>query len=52
MKLHPKSKILICLDPSNLDKATTEEPYYFQTTEDVIPELHIAKYFTIADMKI
>ena len=48
---HHKSKILICLDPSNLDKTTTEEPYYYQTTEAVIPELHIAKYFTIVDRK-
>ena len=44
---HPKTKMRVCLDPSNLNKATTREPYYYRTTEDVIPELHTAKYFTI-----
>ena len=48
---HPKSKLQVCLDPSNLNKATTQEPYYYCTIEDVIPELSNAKYFTIIDMK-
>ena len=48
---HPKSEIRVCLDPSNLNKATTQEPYYYWTIEDIIPELHEAKYFTIIDMK-
>ena len=48
---HPKTKMGVCLDPSNLNKATTKEPYYDRTIEDVIPELHTAKYFTIIDMK-
>ena len=41
----------VCLDPSNLNKATTREPYYYRTIEDVILKLHAAKYFTIIDMK-
>ena len=48
---HPKSKLRVCLDLSNLNKATTREPYYYRTIEDVIPELSNAKYFTIIDMK-
>ena len=48
---HPKSKLWVCIDPSNLNKATTWEPYYYCTIEDVIPELSNARYFTIIDMK-
>ena len=48
---HPKSKIQVCVDPSNLNKVTAWEPYYYWTIEDVIPELHAAKYFTIVDME-
>ena len=49
--LCPKSKIRVCLDPTNLNKATKWVPYYYQTIEDVTPELKAAKYFTTADMK-
>ena len=48
---HPEEKMRVCLDPSNLNKATTRKTYYYRTIEDVIPELHVAKYFTIIDMK-
>ena len=48
---YPKMKMRVCLDPSNLNKANTREPYYYRTIEDVIPELNTAKYFTIIDMK-
>ena len=48
---HPKTKMRVCLDPSNLKKATTREPYYYRTIENLIPELHTAKYFTIINMK-
>ena len=48
---YPKMKMRVCLDPSNLNKATTRETYYYRTIEDVIPELHAAKYFTIIYIK-
>ena len=34
---HPKSKIHICLDPSNLNKATIPESYYYWMVDDVMP---------------
>ena len=46
-----QSEIFICLDPSNLNKATIQEPCYYRTIDDVLPELHATKYFMIIDMK-
>ena len=45
-----KSKLHVCLDPSNLNKAA-REPYYYCTIKEVITELSNAKYFTIIDMQ-
>ena len=45
---HPKSKIRVCLDPSNPEKQLFKN---LTTTGDFIPELHEAKYFNIIDMK-
>ena len=49
---HLNSKMHLCLDLSNLNKVTNRESYYYRTMEDVIPELHADKYFTIIDMKV
>ena len=38
-----KSKLCVCMDPSNLNKAITREPYYYHAIEDVIPELSNAR---------
>ena len=44
-----KLKLCICLDPTNLNKVTTREPYYFRTPEDIIHFLVDACILTVCD---
>ena len=42
-----KPKLRICLDPTNLNKAITREPYCFQTPEDIAHKLAGATVITV-----
>ena len=44
-------KLHICLDPTNLNKAITREPYHFRTTEDIAHLLADACIMTVCDCK-
>ena len=44
-------KLCICLDPTNLNKAITREPYHFRTPEDILQLLADACIMTISDCK-
>ena len=44
-------KILICLDPKNLNKAVFRENYLMPTIKDIATRLHGAKVFTVLDAK-
>ena len=41
----------ICLDPTNLNKAITREPYHFRTPEDITHLLAGASIKTVCDCK-
>ena len=41
----------ICLDPTNLNKAITREPYHFRTPEDITHLLADASVMTVCDSK-
>ena len=45
------SKLRLCLDPKDLNKAIQREHYPLPTIEEVAPRLHGAKCFTILDAK-
>ena len=42
-------KLLICLDPTNLNKAIVHEPYHFRTPEDIAHLLAEACVMTVCD---
>ena len=44
-------KLHICLDPTNLNKAITSEPYHFRTPEDISSLLADASIMTVCDCK-
>ena len=44
-------KLRICLDPSDLNKALEQEPYYSRSVDEIIGKFHQAIVFTIVDMK-
>ena len=44
-------KLRICLDPTNLNKAVTREPYHFHTPEDISHMLAYACILTVCDCK-
>ena len=44
-------KLHICLDPTNLNKAITREPYHFRTPEDIAHLLADACILTICNCK-
>ena len=44
-------KLRICLDPTNLNKAVTREPYHFHTPEDISHMLVDACILTVCDCK-
>ena len=44
-------KLHICLDPTNLNKVITREPYYFRTPEDIAHLLADASIMTVCDCK-
>ena len=44
-------KLCICLDPTNLNKAITREPYHFRTPEDIAHSLADACIMTVCDCK-
>ena len=46
-----KLKLYICLDPTNLNKVITREPYHFRTPEDIAHLLADACIMTVCDCK-
>ena len=46
-----QAKLRICLDPTNLNKAITREPYHFCTPEDISHMLPDACILTVCDCK-
>ena len=44
-------KLRICLDPTNLNKVVTREPYHFHTPEDISHMLADACILTVCDCK-
>ena len=44
-------KLCICLDPTNLNKAITREPYHFRMPEDIAHLLADACIMTVCDCK-
>ena len=46
-----QAKLQNCLDPTNLNKAMTREPYHFCTLEDISHMLAVAWILTICDCK-
>ena len=48
---HGQVKLRICLDPTNLNKAVTREPYHFKTPDDISHLLADACILTVCDCK-
>ena len=48
---HGEVKLRICLDPTNLNKAITREPYHFCTPEDISHMLADTCILTVCDCK-
>ena len=48
---HGQVKLRICLDPTNLNKAVTREPYHFQTPNDIAHLLADACILTVCSCK-
>ena len=48
---HGQVKLRICLDPTNLNRAVTREPYHFRTPEDISHMLADACILTVCDCK-
>ena len=44
-------KLRICLDPTNLNKATVHEPYHFKTPEDIAHLLAEVCVFSVCDCR-
>jgi hypothetical protein len=47
----PNGKLRVCIDPANLNKAIKRNHFPMPTLEDVLPELHGAKIFSLCDAK-
>ena len=45
------SKLRICLDPKDLNRAIRRENYHLPTIEDIATRLHGAKVFTVLDVR-
>lgn len=43
------TKVRVCLDPRDLNKFIKREHYYTKTVDEVVTQLHDAKFFTIID---
>ena len=48
---HGQTKLRICLEPTNLNKAIVQEPYHFKTPEDISHLLVDATVLTLLDCK-
>ena len=48
---HGQTKLRICLDPTNLNKAVMREPYHFWTPDDIAHLLADACILTVCDCK-
>ena len=48
---HGQVKLRICLDPTNLNKAVTREPYHFRTPKDISHMQGDACILTVCDCK-
>ena len=48
---HGQVKLRICLDPTNLNKAVTREPYHFRTLKNISHMLADACILTVCDCK-
>ena len=44
-------KVRLCLDPKDLNKAIKREHYYTRTIDEILPQLHGKKYFSVVDTK-
>ena len=44
-------KLRVCIDPQHLNKALKREGYLMPTLDDVLPELHGARLFSVADLR-
>lgn len=45
------TKLRVCLDPRDLNKYVKREHHYTRTVDEVVAQLHNAKYFSIVDVK-
>ena len=45
------TKIRVCLDPRDLNKAIKREHYYTKTIDEVVTQLNDAKFFSVVDAK-
>ena len=45
------TKIIVCLDPRDLNKAIKREHYYTKTIDEVVTQLSGAKFFSVVDAK-
>ena len=45
------TKLRVCLDPRDLNKWVKREHYYTKTVDEVVAQLHDAKFFSIIDAK-
>ena len=46
-----KKKIRLCLDPKDLNKSIRREHYYTRTIDELLPQLHGKKFFSVVDTK-
>ena len=46
-----QKKVRLCLDPKDLNKMIRREHYYTRTIDEILPQLHGKKYFSIIDLK-
>ena len=46
-----KKKIRLCLDPKDLNKNLRREHYYTRTIDELLPQLHGKKFFSVVDTK-
>ena len=45
------NKIRLCLDPKDLNKSIRQEHYYTHTIDELLPQLHGKKFFSVVDTK-
>ena len=46
-----KKKIRLCLDPKDLNKNIRREHYYTRTIDELLPQLHRKKFFSVVNTK-